>query len=119
MNKILIVEDEKALRDAYVFLFKTQPYQVIEAANGKEALSLLAEERPDVILLDILMPVMSGLEFLEAANISKYYPDTKVLVLSNLSDEKTIDQIMELGASQYILKASASPKELLTAVQKL
>jgi two-component system response regulator YesN len=119
MKKILIVEDEKALRDAYVFLFKTQKFKVLEASNGKVALPILTKEKPDFIILDILMPVMSGIEFLEAVNINKYYPKTKVLVLSNLSDQKTIDQILGMGASKYLLKASASPKQLIETIKNL
>ncbi|MDQ3123260.1 MAG: response regulator [bacterium] len=119
MKKLLILEDEKALRDAYVILFKLNKYEVFEASNGKQALGLLKENKPDIIVLDILMPVMSGLDFLKAVDIKKNYPKSKVLVLSNLSDQKTIEHAVQLGATKYILKASASPSELLAAVKEL
>ncbi len=65
------------------------------------------------------MPVMGGIEFLEAAKLKKKYPKTKVLVLSNLSDPQTLDKIERLGADKYLLKASMSPTELLMAVNQL
>lgn len=119
MKRILIVEDESALRDVYKTLFKLEKYSVHEAANGREALKQLPKTKPDVILLDILMPVMGGVEFLKTAKLSQEYPSTKVLVLSNLSDPKTLKDITSLGVHKYLLKASASPVELVGAVHEL
>lgn len=119
MKSVLIVEDEQALRDAYALLFDMSDYKVLQAANGREALAVLEDEMPDYIVLDILMPVMGGIEFLKAARLPEQYPDTKVLVLSNLSDSKTVETITRLGASQYRLKASMSPRELLDAIEAL
>lgn len=119
MKKILIAEDEVALREVYKTLFTFEKFDVYDAVNGKEALKQLKKHRPDVIVLDILMPVMSGIEFLEQANIPEHYPEVKVLVLSNLSDTKTLNKLTSLGANKYILKASASPAELVHAVREL
>lgn len=119
MKKLLLVEDEQVLREVYKTLFMIEKYEVHEAANGKEALKLIANLKPHIIVLDILMPVMTGLEFLEKAKLSEKLPDTKVLVLSNLSDMKTLNHIHELGASKYLLKASAGPSELAAAVREL
>lgn len=119
MKKMLIVEDEQALRDVYKTLFTFEKFAVYEAANGKEALKQIKKLNPDVILLDILMPVMGGLEFLEKAAVKLNYPNTKVLVLSNLSDSKTLSKICDLGADKYLLKSSASPAELAAAVKEL
>lgn len=119
MKSILIVEDEQALQDAYSLLLTAKNYDVFQAANGKEALPILRSKKPDYILLDILMPVMGGIEFLKAARIPENHPKSKVLVLSNLSDRKTIDSVMRLGASKYLLKASTSPRELMDAIESL
>lgn len=118
-KSILIVEDEKALLDAYTLLLRAKNYKVFQAVNGREALQILESEKPNYIMLDILMPVMGGIEFLETARIPKNYPDTKVLVLSNLSDKKTIGMVMDLGASKYALKASMSPRELMDTIESL
>jgi len=118
-KRILIIEDEQALLEAYTLLFRTKQYEVFQAANGRDAIPILEREKPDYIILDILMPIMGGIEFLEIVHIAETYPDTKVLVLSNLSDQKTLENVMRLGASRYMLKASASPRELIEAVEAL
>lgn len=119
MKKILIAEDETALREAYTFLFSSQGFETFAAENGKEALTLLKKHKPDFVVLDILMPVMSGIDFLQSLDLPKDFPHTKILALSNLSDQKTINQVLELGASKYLLKASVTPKELIAAIQEL
>ena len=83
MKRILIVEDEKPLREAFAFLLTQEGYEVELAENGKVALKKLAAFRPDLILLDMLMPVMNGLEFLRAARLPSAFPVTKTLLLSN------------------------------------
>lgn len=119
MRRALIVEDEVALRKVYVMLFSKHKYDVREAAHGKIALETLKSFEPDIIILDILMPVMGGIEFLKSADLRKNFPKTKVLVLSNLSDQKTLEEIDELGATKYLLKAGTSPSELISAVDEL
>lgn len=119
MKKILIVEDETALREIYVMLFGLEGFQVHDAANGELAVQQLKKVKPDIILLDVLMPVMGGIEFLEAVQIKVNYPDVKVLVISNLSDMKTREQIKKLGATGYMLKAGLAPSELVDAVNKI
>lgn len=119
MQKILIVEDEDILRKAYVNVFTVEKFIVAEAAHGKDALKKIATEKPDLVILDILMPVMNGIEFLQKAKINHNYPKTKVLVLSNLSDKETVDQVMTLGASKHMVKSSLSPSQLVAAVKDL
>jgi CheY-like chemotaxis protein len=119
MKSILIVEDENALRDVYVTIFGLENYKVYYATNGKEALEQLPKIKVDVILLDVLMPVMGGFDFLKNANLKEDYPHIKVLMLSNLSDAKTLRHITELGANKYLLKSSVSPTQLIKAVEQL
>lgn len=119
MTRILIVEDETALREVYVILFKSQQFDVYEAANGKLALEQMSDVKPDVIILDALMPVMGGIDFLKAVDLPTNYPQTKTLMLSNLSDRKTIALSQKLGAHKYLLKASVSPGELVGVIKEL
>lgn len=118
MIKVLIVEDEVALREVYVTLFTIEKFDVYQAINGKDALKQLPKVKPDVVLLDVLMPEMGGMEFLEIAQLQEKYPKAKVLMLTNLSDTKTLQQIKDQGAS-YILKSSISPLQLVKAVRNL
>jgi CheY-like chemotaxis protein len=119
MKQILIVEDDPALLNVYSMIFNIKGFEVTEAANGKIALEKIIQAQPDVIILDVLMPVMGGIAFLENANIKHSHPETKVLVLSNLSDPKSISKIEELGADKHLLKSSVTPNELVAAVDQL
>lgn len=119
MKRILIIEDEKPLREAFAFLFESEGYDVFLAENGKAGIEALPRARPDLILLDMLMPVMNGLEFLKAAHLRAKYPKTKTLLLSNLSDPIAVDDLHGLGVTQSILKADLSPLELASVVKKM
>lgn len=122
MNKsILIVEDEPLLRQAFVAIFTRAKYTVYEAKNGREALDFLHNQSilPDIIVLDLLMPLMGGLEFLDVFNDIPRYSKARVLVLSNLSDDKTLRSIQDHGAKDYVLKSGVSPRELVAAVNAM
>lgn len=115
-KKILIVEDEQVLNEAYELILKKENYDVKVAYDGQQALELVENMSPDLILLDLRMPRVSGIEFLSKYDLPKKHPRVKVIVFSNLDTEKEIDQAYSLGAHKYMLKAWASPKELVKLV---
>ena len=115
-SKILIVEDELALNEAYQMILKAEGYDVYVALDGKEALEITKDVEPDLILLDLRMPNINGIEFLEQYNLKSEHPKVKVVVFSNLDSQNEIDEAYKLGAERYILKAWASPKELVKLV---
>lgn len=116
MRKLLVVEDEELLRDSYRIILSTDPYIVDIASNGQEALDKCATIHYDLILLDLMMPVLDGLGFMEEySRLPK--PTSKILILSNLSTGKELDTALKLGASGSVLKASLSPKQLLSTVR--
>ena len=119
MYKLLIVEDEDILRNAYVSIFTQEKFNVDQAENGQVALQKIISFKPDAIILDVLMPIMSGIEFLEQVNLIRDYPQTKVLVLSNLSDKDTINKVVALGASKHMVKSSLSPSQLVATIKAL
>jgi len=119
MKKILVIEDETVLRQAYKAILTQEGYQVEEAADGEEGLAKLGKVKPDIILLDIVMPKIDGLEFLNRANLAKDYPHTQVLAFSNLSDQQKLMKMMALGATRHVLKASVSPKQLVDTVTEM
>lgn len=119
MKRILIIEDEKPLRDAFAFLLQSQGFTVDFAENGKVGLEKLKEFEPDLILLDMLMPIMNGQEFLEHANLARKHPHVRTLMLSNLSDPITFDDAHLKGVTDSILKADLSPDELVGVVKRL
>ena len=118
-QKVLIVEDEDILRNAYVNVFTIENFEVDEAANGEIALKKIVDFKPDLVILDVLMPIMDGIEFLEKVDLTKKHPKTKVLVLSNLSDKETVEQVVTLGATKHMVKSSLSPGQLVTTVRSL
>ncbi len=119
LKTIFVVEDETILRDAYKIILTSKGYRVETAANGLSALQLLNHIEPDLILLDLLMPVMGGKDFLIEANMAVRHPKVKVIVYSNLSDSDTINQVIELGVDQHVLKSSMSPNNLVEYVDSL
>lgn len=118
-HKILIVEDEDMLRNAYSSVFKIEKFQVETAENGQVALQKVTHNCPDLIILDILMPIMDGFTFLENAKAMEVISGTKILVLSNLSDPDTIAKATKLGANRHLIKSSLSPGQLVANVREL
>ncbi len=116
-NSILIVEDEPELAEIYQTLLTQAEYDVRVAHNGKDALKMASERPPQMILLDLRMPVMDGVAFLEEFDLKNKHPDIKVVVFSNYDMQDEIDDAYRLGADRYVLKAWASPRELLQIVK--
>lgn len=116
-HKILIVEDEVSLSDAYHMLLKQANYKVEVAHDGKEALEKAMTVQPDLILLDLRMPILDGVGFLKEYDLAREHPDVKVIVFSNYDMQDEIDEAFRLGAERYILKAWASPREILNLVR--
>jgi CheY-like chemotaxis protein len=114
--KILIVEDEAILLDAYKMILEKADYEIYCAQDGLEALTLLKKTKPNLILLDLRMPNMDGFELLNKIKSQKY-SNIKIIVFTNLDSQADIDKAYHNGADRYILKAWASPKELLQLVQ--
>ncbi len=119
MKKVLIVEDEVTLRNAYNTILTIEGYKVAEAADGREALKILKDFGPDLILLDILMPVMDGHTFLQKAKLKQKHPQVKVVAFSNMSNQQKLEEMNALGISRYILKSSMSPKELVSLIEEV
>lgn len=118
MKKILLVEDEELLREAYEFLLQQHGYNVTAAPDGREALKALKAmgSAPDLILLDLLMPHMDGLEFLKTVDVEKTMPKTIVIVLSNLSNAAKSGQLLRHGARKIVLKAELGSRAIIDMV---
>ncbi len=116
-QKILIVDDDRFLLDMYSLKFTESGFDVHAAFGSVEAMNKLKDGlAPDAILLDIVMPTMDGFEFLEKKNNERIAPNAKVIILSNLGQQSDIDRGKALGAVGYIVKASATPSEVVKQV---
>jgi two-component system, OmpR family, alkaline phosphatase synthesis response regulator PhoP len=118
-KKILIVDDDKFLLDIYSLKFNEGGYDVDVAFSGAEALEKIKKEKPDILLLDIVMPEMDGLELLKKMHEEGLNKDIKCVVLSNQSQQSDMDTADEYGACGYIVKASSTPSEVLSKVKKI
>ena len=116
---ILIIEDDVALNEAYKTILETQYDSVHTAFNGEEALKVAAAHKPDIIFLDLRMPVLDGIGFLKQYEPRKTNPKAHIIVFSNYDMQAEVDEAYELGAERYVLKAWAAPKELLKLVKDL
>jgi CheY-like chemotaxis protein len=118
-KRILLVEDDQFLRRACETGLRRQGFTIVTAADGEEGLRLAHTGAPDLILLDMLMPKMSGIEVLRALKADEGTRSIPVLVLSNSSQEGSIQQAMALGAIGYLVKANLSLEQLGDRVAKL
>lgn len=110
--RILLVEDDKFLRRACEIGLKKRGFQVLTANDGEEGLHLARAESPDIILLDMLMPKLNGMETLEALKQDSKTSGIPVVILSNTSMDSDLQRAKSLGAIGYLVKASMSLQEL-------
>lgn len=113
-NNVLLVEDDPALNDAFSMMLTKSGYAVKAAYDGSEALEICKTFQPDIILLDLLMPIMDGKEFLRQFNNDTSIP---IIVFSNLDSKSDVEEVLGLGASRFMLKAWATPPELVNIIE--
>ena len=118
MTKVMVVEDDGDIRSAYVFELKQAGFEVSQASDGAEAVPVFERVHPDVVLLDMLMPGLSGLDFLRSANITGRFPNTRIVALSNIDTPRVVQQAKELGVSQYVLKVNTTPKQVVEELRQ-
>jgi CheY-like chemotaxis protein len=114
---ILIVEDDKDLNNAYSIILESAGYTVESAFDGKEALEALKTFNPDLILLDLLMPIMGGLEFLQNYDLKHEHPNVKVLIFTNMENSPEVTEAYNLGAHRCIIKSWTAPHNLARVIQ--
>lgn len=117
-KKILIIEDESSLREALEFKFKGQGFNVFTAVNGEEALKLALEEHPDIMLLDIIMPVMDGMTTLKELRKDEWGKTAPVMLLTNLSSNNEIEEAIEGGVYDYLIKTDWTLDEVIEKVNQ-
>ena len=111
MAEILVVEDDKDLNAAYKLILEADKHKVYSAFNGKEALEKLKDIEPDLILLDLLMPIMGGLELLEKYDLQNH-PKVRVLIFTNMENSPEVTRAYNLGATRCIIKSWTAPQNL-------
>jgi len=117
-KKILFIEDESALQKNLSDLFSRENYETISALDGEIGLSLAKNKKPDLILLDLILPKASGFDVLKKLKEDKDTKNIPVIVLTNLESMGDIEKTLALGATTYLVKSSYSLDEVLEKVKK-
>jgi two-component system alkaline phosphatase synthesis response regulator PhoP len=119
MRTILIVDDDEALAGMYQTMLEQKNFRVVIAKDGAEGLVKAQEEKPALILTDILMPVMDGFQMMAKLKSNPALKDIPVIVLSNLSGKPDMERARELGAAQYLIKNTNLPKQVVQIVEDI
>jgi CheY-like chemotaxis protein len=118
MAKILLVEDDPFIADIYKKKFESSGFEVLNIMNGRSVLKAVEEQHFDIILLDLVIPEMSGLEVLRELRGPKYPTDLKIVIFSNLSNQEDREQAVKLGANGFISKTEFSPSQVVEEVNR-
>ena len=114
----MIIEDDSFLLTMYATKFELENFTVLTAEDGEKGLKLAQKELPDMILLDILLPKMNGFEVLKALKGDNRTKNIRVVLLTNLSQRGEVDQGLQIGAVDYLIKAHYMPSEVVEKVKK-
>ena len=118
-TSILLVEDDSFLAGMYVQKLELEGYQVHLASDGRQGLKAAAQKRPDLIMLDIILPKMDGYEVLEQLKKDTETRDIPVVLLTNLGQREDVKRGLKLGAEDYLIKAHFMPSEVIEKIKKL
>ena len=117
-KNILLIEDDQALAGMYEMKFREEGYEIDVAGDGEEGLERIRSNRPDLVLLDIVLPKKDGYQVLEEIRNDEQIKDVQVFVLSNLGQNGEIEQGKNKGADDYFVKASLTPTQLVEKVKE-
>lgn len=117
-SKIAIIEDDQAISQMYRLKFEAEGYEVDTAENGKLGLELVEKMKPNIILLDLMMPVMTGGEMLKKLRDASWGKNMKVIILTNMGEQEIPEDVKSLGVSAVILKADMTPRQVAELVKK-
>lgn len=118
-KKVCIIDDDDDIREIYRLKFDLEQYDVSTAVNGEEGLKLIREKKPDVILLDLLMPLKDGMEVLEELREDDRLSKIPVVILSNIDDESAFRKVGKFDTRFYLIKALTTPQKAADVVREI
>lgn len=118
-KKIALIEDDDAIRLMYKFKLEKSGFDVYEASDGKEGLGVIEVNRPDLILLDLKMPVMNGDEMLQELRKTKWGAEIRVIILTNVSRDEAPQSLRLLNVDRYIVKAHHTPYQVIDIIEDI
>ena len=116
-KKILLIEDDEFLRKVIIKKLKKEDYIILEAIDGEKGLRLAKEEDPDLILLDLVLPEMTGFEVLAELKRDKKLTKIPIVILSNIGEEEDIKKGLKMGAKDYLIKANFTLEEIIQRIE--
>lgn len=116
MTKIMLVEDDKSLREIYSIRLVAEGYEIVSAGDGEEALAMAVRERPDLILSDVMMPKISGFDMLDILRATPETKDIKVIMMTALSSDDQRARGENLGADRYLVKSQVGIEDVINVV---
>lgn len=116
---VLVIEDDKYMREVLVAKLAKEGLDVLEAIDGSTGLDMTAKKKPDLVILDIILPIMNGFDYLEAKGKVAEIASIPVIILSNLGQREDVERGMKLGAKDYMVKAHFTPNDLIAKVKKI
>jgi len=119
MTKVLLVEDDVALRDIYSARFMAEDYEVVTASDGEMALTQAVKEKPELIILDVMMPKISGFDVLDILRATPETKDTKVIMMTALSQTADVDKGKSLGADEYLVKSEVTLTDVIEKAKEV
>ena len=119
MKKILFIEDESALQKTFEDVLRQEGYETIPALNGEIGLNLAKKERPDLILLDLILPKIYGIDVLKKLKKDEETKEIPIIILTNLERIEDIDKALELGAKTSLVKAQYTLEEVVEKIKKV
>lgn len=118
-RKILIIEDDTFLRNLISQKLQKEGYKVAEAVDGEEGIKKIKEEKPDLVLLDLILPEIDGFEVLRRVKEDPLLSAIPVIILSNLGQQEDVEKGMKLGAIDYLIKAHFTPGEIIEKIKNI
>ena len=118
MKKILFIEDESALQKTFGDILKQEGYKMLSALDGEVGLKMAQTEKPDLILLDLVLPKMHGFEVLRALKVDEATKSIPIIVLTNLEAMGDVEKALELGATTYLVKTNYTLEEVVQKIKK-
>jgi len=116
---ILIIEDDRFLRELISQKLTREGYDVLEAVDGEEGVKKVKEGKPDIVLLDLILPGIDGFEVLSQVKKDDTVSKIPVIILSNLGQKEDVERGLNLGAVDYLIKAHFTPKEIIDKVKNI
>jgi DNA-binding response OmpR family regulator len=118
-KKILVIEDDKFLRELIVRKLSDDGFVTVEAVDGEEGIKKVKEEKPDLILLDLILPSIDGFEVLSQIKKDENLKSIPVIILSNLGQKEEVEKGLKMGAVDYLIKAHFTPGEIIEKIKNI